>query len=327
MSSQPRRSAASRRDSGAPVCASALGGTDPTACPGTSGRPGGVTQAAAQLSHGTGISSGYTTEQVVTGSDHRRSRPVRRQVAVGLGRGRHLARRRISPRVPPDRSFDAAVRRAAIWPVAAARPLPTRRFADRQGHLRRSPGAVDPGHAVLRRTSPSKAATATRTTPRGGGNSTYKLGLDWQIVPDLRLRGSYERAVRAPERRRAVRSPVARAWWSAPIPAPATAPERSHGGPVRQHLPHTIPGVTVAQSHDITRSMDRHSGQRASSSGHPVPGSARPGRRQPRPEAGNRATPSRSARVHADLLPRLLVVGRLLQHRGRQGHRGPAAAT
>lgn len=32
----------------------------------------------------------------------------------------------------------------------------------------------------------------------GGDNVTYKLGLDWQIIPDLRLRGSYERAVRAP---------------------------------------------------------------------------------------------------------------------------------
>ena len=32
----------------------------------------------------------------------------------------------------------------------------------------------------------------------GGGNMTYKAGLDWQIIPDLRLRGSYERAVRAP---------------------------------------------------------------------------------------------------------------------------------
>jgi outer membrane receptor protein involved in Fe transport len=32
----------------------------------------------------------------------------------------------------------------------------------------------------------------------GGGNSTYKLGLDWQVIPDIRLRGSYERAVRAP---------------------------------------------------------------------------------------------------------------------------------
>jgi outer membrane receptor protein involved in Fe transport len=32
----------------------------------------------------------------------------------------------------------------------------------------------------------------------GGGNSTYKFGLDWQVVPDIRLRGSYERAVRAP---------------------------------------------------------------------------------------------------------------------------------
>jgi outer membrane receptor protein involved in Fe transport len=32
----------------------------------------------------------------------------------------------------------------------------------------------------------------------GGGNSTYKLGVDWQVIPDIRLRGSYERAVRAP---------------------------------------------------------------------------------------------------------------------------------
>jgi len=32
----------------------------------------------------------------------------------------------------------------------------------------------------------------------GGGNSTYKLGVDWQVIPDLRLRGSYQRAVRAP---------------------------------------------------------------------------------------------------------------------------------
>ncbi|HEY2481846.1 MAG TPA: TonB-dependent receptor, partial [Caulobacteraceae bacterium] len=32
----------------------------------------------------------------------------------------------------------------------------------------------------------------------GGGNNTYKAGVDWQIIPDLRLRASYERAVRAP---------------------------------------------------------------------------------------------------------------------------------
>ncbi len=32
----------------------------------------------------------------------------------------------------------------------------------------------------------------------GGGNSTYKFSLDWQIEADVALRGSYERAVRAP---------------------------------------------------------------------------------------------------------------------------------
>jgi outer membrane receptor protein involved in Fe transport len=32
----------------------------------------------------------------------------------------------------------------------------------------------------------------------GGGNNTYKLGVDWQVVSDVRIRGSYERAVRAP---------------------------------------------------------------------------------------------------------------------------------
>ena len=31
-----------------------------------------------------------------------------------------------------------------------------------------------------------------------GGVNSFKAGLDWQIVPDIRLRGSFERAVRAP---------------------------------------------------------------------------------------------------------------------------------
>lgn len=32
----------------------------------------------------------------------------------------------------------------------------------------------------------------------GGTSNTYKVGVDWQVVPDFRFRASYERAVRAP---------------------------------------------------------------------------------------------------------------------------------
>jgi iron complex outermembrane receptor protein len=32
----------------------------------------------------------------------------------------------------------------------------------------------------------------------GGGNSSFKVGGEWQIVPDIKLRASYERSVRAP---------------------------------------------------------------------------------------------------------------------------------
>jgi len=41
------------------------------------------------------------------------------------------------------------------------------------------------------------AATVTRTTPRGQRH-TYKVGLQWAPVEDIRFRASYNRAIRAP---------------------------------------------------------------------------------------------------------------------------------
>ena len=134
----------------------------------------------------------------------------------------------------------------------------------------------------------------------GFNTNTYKLGLEWAPVRDIRLRGSYQRAVRAPNigelfTPQAVgldgrARPVHRARCPRRL-AGAVRAHRRDAGPVRPHR--REPGLPVQ----------------------------RPVQRQPEPAAGNRrhlhGGPGAAAAVRAEPDG----VDRLLQHQDRQSHR------
>ncbi len=92
-----------------------------------------------------------------------------------------------------------SVRRQTASPTASSSASSIRRSVRGEGSLRRTPDPDPEGHALLPRADASAAPRASRTTAaRVGTVWTYNAGLDWAPVRDLRFRGNYSRAVRAP---------------------------------------------------------------------------------------------------------------------------------
>jgi len=175
---------------GAPVCAS--GG----ACvPYNIWTPGGVTQAALNYLNGTAISTGYTTEQVITGTvagdlgQYGAKSPWATE-GVGISLGAEYRREYLQTR------FDSTIQSGDL--AGSGGPIldTTGSQSDKDvfGEVRVPLIQNMPMFKDLTFEGGYRYSDYTS----GGGNSTYKLGLDWQIVPDFKLRGSYERAVRAP---------------------------------------------------------------------------------------------------------------------------------
>jgi len=75
-----------------------------------------------------------------------------------------------------------------------------------------------------------------------GGVSTYKVGLEWQVIDDVRLRGSYQKAVRAPNVIELFSAPAAGLWVG--IDPCATG---ANGPPAYSQAQCANTGVTAAQ--------------------------------------------------------------------------------
>jgi outer membrane receptor protein involved in Fe transport len=175
---------------GVPVCASGVAGCVPW----NIWTPGGVTQDALNYVQGTAVDSGYTTEQVITGSitgdlGQYGAKSPWASDGVGISLGAEYRREFLT--FIPD-----AVEQSGDLSGTGTTVGATGSQSDKDvfGEIRIPLVQNMPFFKDLTFEGGYRYSDYTS----GGGNSTYKLGLDWQVIPDLRLRGSYERAVRAP---------------------------------------------------------------------------------------------------------------------------------
>ena len=168
----------------------------PPACPGTSGMPNGVTPAHTAFLSVPLIVVGNTTEYVANGS-----------VTGDLGKyGVKLpsADQGLQVNVGVEWREESTELPAGL-PRASRAPRPAR-----AARCRRSTGSftVREAFTEVRLPLASHVAGADDLAFEGGyryskyslgfNTNTYKLGLEWAPVRDIRLRGSFQRAVRAP---------------------------------------------------------------------------------------------------------------------------------
>jgi outer membrane receptor protein involved in Fe transport len=180
---------------GAPVCISVLNGSDAACVPWNIWAPGGVTPAALKYLSVPLLVDATVTEFVVDGS-----------ITGDLGKyGVQL----------PSASSGLQVNVGAEWRSEGANFLPDE--LSQQGNAAGSGGPTPPIHGnfhvgeaftELRMPLVSDKPGAEDLSIEGGyrysnytlgfTTNTYKLGLEWAPVKDLRVRGSYQRAVRSP---------------------------------------------------------------------------------------------------------------------------------
>ncbi|MGH7023525.1 MAG: TonB-dependent receptor plug domain-containing protein [Caulobacteraceae bacterium] len=179
---------------GTPVCAAAISGLAATCVPWDIWNPGGVTQDALNYVQGTAADSGFTTEQVVTGNitgdlgQYGMKSPM---ASDGIGISLGAEYRREFLQFTPDEVEQSG---DISGSGTSAPVVGSQSDKDVFGEIRIP---LIQNMAMFKDLTFEGGARYSDYTS-GGTNWTYKAGLDWQIVPDLRLRGSYERAVRAP---------------------------------------------------------------------------------------------------------------------------------
>ena len=182
---------------GVPTCASVVSGTDKSCVPYNifGYYPGGISGASLAYLNGVGISSGSTTEQVYTasitgdlGKYGLKSAWATKPVSVNLGveyRDENL-----------QTQFDAAIQGGDLAGSGGSSKNTSGSQADKDVFGELSIPLVQDMPFAKDITLDAGYRYSDYTS--GGGNSTYKAELDWQTTPDLMIRGSYERAVRAP---------------------------------------------------------------------------------------------------------------------------------
>ncbi len=181
---------------GAPVCAAALpGGASLSCVPYNLWTPGGVSKASLQYLTALAENTGATDEQVVTGSitgdlGHYGFTSPWAKDGVGISVGAEYRREFL------ETQYDAAIQSGDLAGFGGSILNTTGSQSDDDvfGEIRIPIIQNMPGFEDLEFEGGYRYSDYTS----GGGNSTYKLGVDWQTIPDLRFRGSYERATRAP---------------------------------------------------------------------------------------------------------------------------------
>ena len=158
--------------------------------------PGGVTPAALQYLTGAAEQGGSVDQQVVTGDitgdlgQYGLKSPMASD-GIGLSLGGEYTRTFL------ETDFDATVQSGDLA-GAGGKSLPTRGSQSSKSVFGEIRIPLIQNVAFFKDLTFEGGVRWSDYT-HGGDNVTYKLGLDWQVVPDLRLRGSYERAVRAPD--------------------------------------------------------------------------------------------------------------------------------
>jgi outer membrane receptor protein involved in Fe transport len=184
---------------GAPVCTAAIPvngvAPAPSCVPYNIWNAGGVTKQALAYLNGDAISSGYTSEQVVTANiagdlgQYGVKSPYSSD-GVGVSLGAEYRREYL------ETNFDAPIQDGQLSGFGGSELDTSGSQADKDvfGEVR-VPIVQD---VQFFKELVFEGGFRYSDYTSGGGNWTYKAGGDWQITPDIRLRASYERAVRAP---------------------------------------------------------------------------------------------------------------------------------
>lgn len=180
---------------GVPTCRSVVDGTDPNCVPYDIFTGAGPSAAALAYLSAPLLLNGSTTQQVLTGAmtgdlgGHGVRSPWAEQgVQVAFG----LEYRRDELDSTPDTNFqsgDGAGQGGATTPLSGVNDV-LDMFVEAQFPL------IE-GRPFFDRLS-IDAAYRYSDYALGGQTDTYKIGADWAPVPDIRFRGSFQRAVRAP---------------------------------------------------------------------------------------------------------------------------------
>lgn len=176
---------------GSAVCANPAGGCVPY----NIWTAGGVTQAALNYVTGSAQYGGFTTEQVVTGSlsnnlDRYGIKSPFADDGVGVSIGGEYRREFLAT------NYDNVVQSGDLAGFGGSVKDTSGSQVDKDVFMELRAPLVQNLPFVKDLTFDTGYRYADYSS--GGGNSTYKFGLEWQTIPDLLLRGSYERAVRAP---------------------------------------------------------------------------------------------------------------------------------
>jgi iron complex outermembrane recepter protein len=181
---------------GTPVCRSVVDGSDPTCVPYNVWRAGGVTQAALNYLYVPGLSGGYTQQNVYGGSlaSDLGTYGIKSPMAKdGVGVAFGLERRTEKMVFDPDN--EVANGDLAGTGGTGAKPV------NGDYTVKEIYGEVK---IPLIQDSPMVKSLDLDTTFRhsdysfDSNTNTYGVGLDWTMNQQARLRGSYQRAVRAP---------------------------------------------------------------------------------------------------------------------------------
>ena len=175
---------------GAPICATGTG-----CVPYNIFTPNGVTPAALQYLSGTGANTGLTTEQVVTFSiaNDLSRYGIKSPLAhdgVGVSFGAEYRREYLAT------TYDSVLQSGDLAGFGGAVLNTNGAQIDKDVFAEARVPLIQDLPFIKDLTFEGGYRFSDYSL--GGPNSTYKLGLDWQVVSDFRLRGSYERAVRAP---------------------------------------------------------------------------------------------------------------------------------
>jgi iron complex outermembrane receptor protein len=219
--------------------------SDPGCVPYNIWTPGGITPAALAYLNGTGINTANDSEQIFTanitgdlGKYGVKSPWASKPASIALGveyRSENI-----------QTSFDAAIEGGDLAGAGGAIKDTSGSQSDKDAYAELSIPLASDMPFVKALTFDAAYRYSDYTS--GGGNSTYKFALDWQTTPDLMLRGSYERAVRAPNVQELF----------LPTTTGLIGAEDPCGGPAAgitgltpqqclNTFTHTLPGITLAQ--------------------------------------------------------------------------------
>ncbi|MCW3837140.1 TonB-dependent receptor domain-containing protein [Sphingomonas canadensis] len=182
-----------------PICRSVLDGSDPTCVPyNVFGGAGGASAAAVAYLSATGFQKGQTSEQIASASvtgllgDYGVKSPWADDgVAVNFG----IEYRKESLELQTDNAFatgDLTGQGGATLPIAGSFKV-FEFFAEAQ-----VPIVHDSIFYDLSLTAGYRRSDYDTSAGKSYGTDTWKLGLDFAPIRDIRLRGAYNRAVRAP---------------------------------------------------------------------------------------------------------------------------------